>query len=315
MQKSILDDQLKAACLLTGVSWAVWLERGNTWKVIASFKSLRRQTVRIIKWLEQPENSNWLAGLLGGKRSRSRLIPEIADLPSTKIYPFVNQVTQCLIIVGADELTGVNRNIWQALTSVIVNVEQYQVLTATVAQLTAARSELHKRIIAERVMESKLIQAAKLAAIGEMTAGIAHELNNPLTTVSGFAELLLEGQPEDSPIRHELELVLRESRRASDVVRRLLDFSRQSESVRSLTNPNDLINDVLALVSHQFHSAGIQINTKLSDRLPLLPVDRNQIKQVILNLIHNSLHAMPDGGQLSITTRCLERNNTKLVGD
>lgn len=309
MQKSILDDQLKAACQLTGAAWAVWLVSGNGWEVIASCKSSRRQVAEIVKWLEQPENSKWLAGILGGKRSRSRLIPEMADLPSSKIHPFVDGVTQRIIIVGAEELSGVKRNLWHALATVILNVEQYQLLTATVAQLTAARSELQERITTQREMESKLIQAAKLAAIGEMAAGIAHELNNPMTTVSGFAELILEGQSNDSPIRHELELILRESRRASDVVRRLLDFSRQGESVRALSNINDLINDVLALVSHLIRSTGTKITTELSDQIPLLLVDRNQIKQVILNLIHNSLHAMPDGGQLSITTECRERDN------
>jgi two-component system, NtrC family, sensor kinase len=150
--------------------------------------------------------------------------------------------------------------------------------------------------------ESRLIQAAKLAAVGEMAAGIAHELNNPLTTVSGFTELTLEELPSDSQQHADLELVLREAHRARDVVRRLLDFARQSERVRARSDMNEIVTDVLELVNHLLHTSGIQMFTDLPDGLPRILVDRNQIKQVILNLIHNALHAMPDGGELHITT-------------
>ena len=118
------------------------------------------------------------------------------------------------------------------LSSVMTSAGQYQKLQATVDQLRAAREELQERVVAQRMAESRLVQAAKLAAVGEMAAGIAHELNNPLTTVSGFAELVLEELPEGSGVRDDMELVLRESQRARGVVRRLLDFARQSESAR-----------------------------------------------------------------------------------
>jgi signal transduction histidine kinase len=195
------------------------------------------------------------------------------------------------------------------LASVISNVEQYQKLQVTVNQLRATREELQERIAAQRMAESRLVQAAKLAAVGEMAAGIAHELNNPLTTVSGFTELTLEELPSDSPQHADLELVLREAHRARDVVRRLLDFARQSESVRARSDVNEIVTDVLALVNHLLHTSGIQIFTDLPNGLPWISVDRNQIKQVILNLIHNALHAMPDGGELHITTARRSRDH------
>ncbi len=194
------------------------------------------------------------------------------------------------------------------LASVISNVGQYQKLQATVNQLRATREELQERIAAQHMAESRLVQAAKLAAVGEMAAGIAHELNNPLTTVSGFTELTLEELPADSPLHADLELVLREAHRARDVVRRLLDFARQSESVRARSDINEIVTDVLALVKHLLHTSGVQIFTNLLDGLPWVSVDRNQVKQVILNLIHNALHAMPDGGQLRISTAHCSRD-------
>ena len=153
-----------------------------------------------------------------------------------------------------------------------------------------------------------MVQAAKLAAVGEMAAGIAHELNNPLTTVSGFTELVLEELPEGAGVRSDMELVLREAQRARSVVRRLLDFARQSESARVRSDLNEIITDVLALVNHLLRLSGIQLFTDLSDGLKWISVDRNQIKQVVLNLVHNALHAMPTGGELHITTNCRNRD-------
>jgi len=164
------------------------------------------------------------------------------------------------------------------LSSVISNVGQYEKLQATVNQLQLARKELQERITAQRVAESRLVQAGKLAAVGEMAAGIAHELNNPLTTVTGFAELVMDELPEGSSARTDLELVLREANRASGVVRRLLDFARQNESVRSRTDPNEIVTDVLALVNHLLHTSGVRVTPDLGERLPWISVDRNQIK-------------------------------------
>lgn len=193
------------------------------------------------------------------------------------------------------------------VSSAISSAGQYQKLQATVDQLRAAREELQERIAAQHIAESKLVQAAKLAAVGEMAAGIAHELNNPLTSVSGFTELVLEDLPGDSSIRNDLELVLRESQRARGVVRRLLDFARQSESVRVRSDINEIMTDVLALVNHLLRTSGVQLTTQFTEGIPWISVDRNQTKQVILNLIHNALHAMPTGGDLQIKTDCRER--------
>jgi signal transduction histidine kinase len=199
------------------------------------------------------------------------------------------------------------------LSNVITGAGQYQQLEATVDQLRATREELQERIAAQRSAESRLIQAAKLAAVGEMAAGIAHELNNPLTTVSGFSELVIGELPADSSQRTDMELVLREANRARGVVRRLLDFARQSESVRGRTDLNEIVADVLALVTHLLHTNSISISTDLTEGLPWIMVDRNQIKQVVLNLIHNALHAMPSGGTLLVSTGNRRRDKRNWV--
>jgi two-component system, NtrC family, sensor kinase len=151
------------------------------------------------------------------------------------------------------------------------------------------------------------VQAAKLAAVGEMAAGIAHGLNNPLTSVTGFAELALDDTPPDSETRKDLEIVMREAARARDVVRRLLDFARQSESTRARASLNDVVEDVVALSRHLIHTNGVALKLDLEENIPWILVDVNQMKQVLLNLIHNALQAMPSGGELTISTESTAR--------
>ncbi|HND93015.1 MAG TPA: GAF domain-containing protein [Anaerolineales bacterium] len=198
-------------------------------------------------------------------------------------------------LIAMESLAGI-------LASVISSANQYQKLQETIRQLRAIEIELNSRIEAQRSAENRLIQAAKLAAVGEMAAGIAHELNNPLTTVTGFSELVLEELPEGSSHRDDLEMVLREARRASDVVHRLLDFSRQGERIRTRADLNEVVNDVIALTRHLIQTNGVNLTLGLSSSLPWVSIDRNQMKQVLLNLIHNALQAMPKGGDLFVST-------------
>jgi len=173
--------------------------------------------------------------------------------------------------------------------------------------------ELRASMDAQRAAENRLLQAAKLAAVGEMAAGIAHELNNPLTSVTGFAELLLNDMEDGSASRADLELVLHEARRARDVVRRLLDFARQSESTRARVSINEIVDDVVALTRHLVHTGGVQLQLRLSENLPWVSVDQNQMKQVLLNLVHNALQAMPNGGEMEISTGVLTRDHREWV--
>jgi two-component system NtrC family sensor kinase len=146
-----------------------------------------------------------------------------------------------------------------------------------------------------------------------MAAGIAHELNNPLTSVTGFAELALDDIPQESETRKDLEIVMREAGRARDVVRRLLDFARQSESARARASLNDVVDDVVALSRHLIHTSGVKLRLELEKSLPWILVDVNQMKQVLLNLIHNALQAMPTGGELIIATKSASRDGRDWV--
>jgi two-component system NtrC family sensor kinase len=167
--------------------------------------------------------------------------------------------------------------------------------------------ELEMRMQAQQLAEARLIRSARLAAVGEMAAGVAHELNNPLTTVSGFVELTLDELEKDSPLRADLELVHQEAERARGVVRRLLDFARPADDLasepRKQGDLNMLIEQVLPLFHHLARISGIALQTELCADLPWTVFDPDQIKQVLINLIHNAIQAMPNGGTLTISSK------------
>lgn len=170
--------------------------------------------------------------------------------------------------------------------------------------------ELEERVEAQRLAEERLVRSTKLAAVGEMAAAVAHELNNPLTTVTGFTELIMESLPKESPEYEDMSLVLSEAQRSREVVRRLLDFSRQSEILRVDTDLNEIITTVLQLVHHVAQTSNIKVQMALWEDIPLIRADRNQMQQVILNLVHNAIYAMPDGGELVVQSSIEEHNDS-----
>ena len=209
-------------------------------------------------------------------------------------------------LLAIESLAGV-------LATVVTSSNQYERLQETIRQLRASQVESRLRLAAQQEAESRLVQAAKLAAVGEMASGIAHELNNPLTTVTGFTELVLDEMGEDAPHRADIELVLREALRARGVVRRLLDFARQGERTRARSDINQILDDVLALTTHLIHTNGVQLEIMFQENLPWVSVDSNQMKQVFLNLVHNALQAMPTGGNLQIKTETRSKDSREWV--
>ncbi|MGD8598443.1 MAG: ATP-binding protein [Anaerolineae bacterium] len=174
---------------------------------------------------------------------------------------------------------------------------------------------LQARMRELREAQVKLIQTAKMAAVGELAAGVAHQINTPLTSVLGFSELLLERAAEDDPSREQLAAIVRQAGRARDTVRSLLDFSRQTESHPKPADINSIVQEALALVRHRLEIQSIELQESYAGNLPRLVVDRPRLKQALLNVITNALYAMPHTGVLSIRTEQVEDEVAVRVSD
>jgi len=151
--------------------------------------------------------------------------------------------------------------------------------------------------------QAQLIQVEKLAAMGRLTASIAHELNNPLQAVQNCLHLTLTRNLTDEKQHHYLVLAQEEVERLIGIVLRMLDFYRPSRGQRTPTDINALIENVLALTSKKLQRGNVTVYRQLAHDLPAIHVVADQIKQVYLNMVINAIEAMPDGGELIITSR------------
>ncbi|MBI3609952.1 MAG: GAF domain-containing protein [Nitrospirae bacterium] len=153
------------------------------------------------------------------------------------------------------------------------------------------------------VQTQQLIQSAKLASLGELATNVAHEINNPLTSILGFTTLILEDMGDHDPRKQDLKIIQSEAMRSRDIVRNLLDFARKRGIKKEATDINPLIQKTLNLLRHQAEISNIRLNEDYAPDLPTIIVDADQMKQVFINLLKNAFDAMPKGGTLTITTR------------
>jgi two-component system, NtrC family, sensor kinase len=158
--------------------------------------------------------------------------------------------------------------------------------------------------ITERVqLEEQLQISEKMASIGLLAAGVAHEVNTPLTGISSFTQMLLDGSDPDDPRTKLLEKIERQTFRAAKIVNSLLNLSRPAQIDAGPVDLHVIIHDVLALLEHQFKTANIQVRKDLSSEPPILLSVEHKLQQIFLNLFLNARDAMPKGGWLSIETR------------
>jgi signal transduction histidine kinase len=170
--------------------------------------------------------------------------------------------------------------------------------------LQARNLELHQAMRELQETQEQLIQKEKLASVGQLAAGVAHEINNPLSTILLYADVLCQEIPAQSAQQcQDLQMIIKEAMRCRTIVNDLLSFSRQNEVLAQPTDLNALLEEIVEEIGIHERFQGVQIGMDLDSGLPIIEADPFQLRQVFCNLMNNAADAMPGGGTLTLRTK------------
>ena len=200
----------------------------------------------------------------------------------------------------------------EKVSAQVFEPREIQLLDTLMAQTAVALKnarlyeDLQSKMDALQRTQQQLVQSAKLAAIGELAAGVAHELNNPLTVILGQAQLLRDKVHADVVVGQKLEKIEVEAIRASKITRGLLDFSRRREPKHDPVSVNALVPRALELIHSKLRGNDIRVALDLSDEAPIILGDADQLTQVLINLMGNAIDAMDRAGRLTVSTTTVD---------
>jgi two-component system NtrC family sensor kinase len=197
------------------------------------------------------------------------------------------------------------------ISSIEIDLQTMEGVTKrTLISGTLARGEkedtihfLVKDIEQRRLMEEQIAQADKLASIGELSSGVAHEINNPLGVILGYTQLLLREEKADSPRYSDFKTIEKHARSCKTIVEDLLSFSRTSEPRKETIDIHTIIEEAIDFVQHHAGIEKIEIKKQYARNLMPLVLDQKKIRQAIMNLVMNARHAIGNAGTLTVTTR------------
>ncbi len=199
-------------------------------------------------------------------------------------------------VKGADEIAKLASSFSQMTQDLKKADEELLEWGKTLEQKVRERTEELRKT------ENQLIQSDKVASLGKLAAGVAHEINSPLTGILTYSSLLLQDKKDDDPDKEDLEVIVNETNRCKKIVKGLLDYARQTEPRKTLSDINEVADKSIDLIAHQASLQNVKIEKKLQPDLPKIMIDVGQIQQVFINILLNAIEAMPQGGTLTLSS-------------
>ena len=238
-----------------------------------------------------------VAALLVGFFVHRLVYVPLRDLESGAQRLSTGNLDQSIPVRSSDEF-GNLASLFNGMTDALRNSRaQLQDWGHTLEQKVEERTQELRRAQAETM------RGEKLASVGLLASGVAHELNNPLTGILTFSHLMRQKLPDKSADAEDMDLVIRETKRCAAIIKRLLDFAREKHPEKKFTDLNQVIDDTVRIVEKPAHLRDIEITLDLDRTLPPIWIDADQIKQVIMNMLVNAQHAVEEKGSITITTR------------
>ncbi len=167
-------------------------------------------------------------------------------------------------------------------------------------------------------MQAKLMHTEKMAAVGQLVSGVAHEVNNPLTAILGFADLMLMNPELPSTMHKDLQVIMHEAERTKEIVQNLLSFARQTPFRREAVDVNAVLRKTIALRAYDFGNHGVQVLEHMDEKLPMVNGDPHQLQQVFLNILNNAYDAVRETGrpgEIQIHTRRVNEHVEIILAD
>ena len=206
-------------------------------------------------------------------------------------------LTHSIPVRSDDDFGHVADSINHMTTALKTSMAQTEELVQTLA------SKVEEKTRELQTSQAEVMQGEKLASIGLLASGIAHELNNPLTGILTFTSLLRKKMAAGTPDAEDLDLVIRETKRCATIIRRLLDFAREKVPEKGFFNINQVIEDTVRFIERPAILRQVEITTHLDTALPMVWGDADLIKQVLVNLIVNAEQAIAENGSIAVTSR------------
>jgi signal transduction histidine kinase len=213
-----------------------------------------------------------------------------------------------------ERLSRATRTIAKGRFDIRVDAASRDEIGALAGSFNQMASELQAREQALGEAHRQLIQSEKLAAFGQLGAGIAHEVKNPLAGILGCAQLSLMEIPEGTRLHENVRIIERETSRCKTIIDNLLKFARQEKAVQQPTPVNDVVRDAVAIVNHQLELNQVKVRTELASDLPEVRGNANQLQQVLMNLMINAQQAMQGTpGTVTLSTRRVEPDQIQIA--
>jgi len=206
-------------------------------------------------------------------------------------------LSQRVSVSTQDELGRLAQSFNQMTAQLEQLTENYRLLTTDLEQKVQERTRQLQQA------QEQLVQSEKLSSLGKLAAGVAHEINNPLTSIMINSHLLAEQFGNDERVSEALQLIIEETSRCSAIVRSLLEFARQQPAQMELADVNEVVNRTIQLCESQILMAKVKVHTSLASDLPKVRLDRQKMTQVFTNIVVNAVEAMPEGGTLTVISR------------